>query len=66
MVWISVKDRLPKEDTDVLVYSKSGNMSVLHYSPDDGKHAWGWYPGGLPICNSSHWMPLPTSPKRTK
>lgn len=60
--WISVEDRLPDENIDVLVLAKSGWMGVRFYRLDDGVHAWGWYPGGLPIGNSSHWMPLPDPP----
>ena len=56
--WISVKDRLPEDEQPVLVLACSRWMDVLHYVA--GK---GWYPGGLPICNSTHWQPLPEPPK---
>lgn len=26
------------------------------------KRVLSWYPGGLPLCNSTHWMPLPGLP----
>ena len=62
MEWISVKERLPKPGEEVLVFI-GPSMEVKHYVPDDGVHAWGWYPNGVPIRNSTHWMPLPKSPK---
>jgi hypothetical protein len=61
MEWISVKERLPEPGEDVLVFTGS-DMEVKHYIPDDGIHGWGWYPGGLPICNTTHWRPLPEAP----
>ena len=56
--WISVKDILPEEDTEVLAY--------------DGRNIWlAWLSGdntwGSDICNLgndiTHWMPLPEPPK---
>ncbi len=61
MEWVSVKDRLPEADQKVLVFSGGQYFEVKYYIPR--KDA--WYPGGLPIGNSSHWMPLPDPPKRT-
>lgn len=58
MTWISVKESLPEEQHKVLVLDCSGNMSV-RFLYNNG----GWYPGGLPICNSTYWKELPEIPK---
>lgn len=60
--WISVKERLPSPGVDVLILAVSGWMEIRSFTPDDGVHAWGWYPGGLPLASSTHWMPLPKPP----
>jgi hypothetical protein len=60
--WISVDDRLPEEGRDVLVYAKGGWMAVRHYRAPQGNSFSGWYPNGLPIENTTHWMPLPEPP----
>ena len=62
MEWISVKDKLPEEDKNVLVRGTSGWIEVKHYVIQRGDYAGGWYPGGCPISNTSHWMPLPAPP----
>lgn len=56
--WISVKDRLPNENTRVLVYAKQGSYMNLRTDY---------------ICNGrwffsmmvTHWMPLPKPPKES-
>jgi hypothetical protein len=63
MKWVRVEDELPEPGVMVLVKRCSGGMDIKYYLPPDGIHAWGWYPGGLPICNSSHWRPLPEGPE---
>ena len=69
MKWISVKDELPKEDTNVILFDGSivfcGNFS---YNIDksvcwgnqvcDGL-CYGWYKKD----EVTHWMPLPEGPK---
>ena len=55
--WISVKDRLPEDDTWVLVYIKgrfSGTMESDWFKNGDFV-----YFGGV----ATHWMPLPEPPK---
>ena len=54
--WISVKDRLPDEDTWVLVYSKQGSYMNLKV---DYIHDGRWFNSLL----VTHWMPLPTLPE---
>lgn len=60
--WISVDERLPEEDTRVLVYlnlTKLDAMTYTFFDTDrilDGK--WIRWRGYI-----SHWMPLPEAPK---
>ena len=58
--WISVDERLPEEDTIVLVWC--GEVSVYNYLHNDL-----WYTGYCYITTSeggvTHWMPLPEAPK---
>jgi hypothetical protein len=53
--WISVKDRLPDDDTQVLAVDRYGDQEVVlfvdgYFQPD--------YIGEV-----THWMPLPKPPK---
>lgn len=77
MEWISVKDRLPEQYEDVLIYfERSGCMAVAYLScpyastdsPELWKCAFGDDCDGNDcyvdcITTPSHWMPLPESPK---
>ena len=72
--WISVKDRLPERDLDVLVLEKRwtpyvGGTINMRYIPryidgtcagDDGMV---WYPGGLAVNCTTHWMHIPDAPE---
>lgn len=59
--WISVKDRLPKENDRVLTYSP--NMA----SSDIGGISiqWGWC-CKTKVNDITHWMPLPEPPKEVE
>ena len=54
--WISVKDRLPEKNTDVLIYNIEEYMGT-DFLTKDGK--WFWNEELPP----THWMPLPEPPK---
>ena len=70
--WISVKDKLPPYNRNVLVYRPNMAMKILvdtydgYYGDDDDEWYEGWalYGGdthGNPVI--THWMPLPQPPK---
>ena len=70
--WISVKDKLPPYNRNVLVYRPNMAMKILvdtydgYYGDDDDEWYEGWalYGGdthGNPVI--THWMPLTQPPK---
>lgn len=68
MEWISVKERLPESDVEVLVLGKDKSISI-RYIPKNIKEAYNagngslsWYPGGWGIGWTTHWQPLPKPP----
>jgi len=74
--WISVKDRLPENNDDVLV-TDGEDCAVLFFHKNDNKWKYGYglleaynYDGGACIeaetQGMTHWMPLPEPPKDTK
>ena len=54
--WISVKERLPEEDTAVLTYRESGIEVECRWHR-------GWDNDEFTCCQVTHWMPLPEPPK---
>lgn len=76
MEWISVKDRLPKNQDPVIVYTDD---STDMYGDETGRYVgmayYTWTPkggywagtdgnvyGAIGIINVTHWMPLPSPP----
>ena len=59
--WISVKERLPKEGENVLVFRDNGfAVSEIYMTDYEGKPMWNYTGlGGDP----THWMTLPQPPK---
>ena len=56
--WISVKDRLPEDDSLVLVYDGSFPKPYM------GRLEWGrWVDDQFIDCSPTHWMPLPKGPE---
>lgn len=63
--WISVKDRLPEAETEVLVYHGSAYNQVCNVYVYLGGNEWmdGYCNKGYTKDEDiTHWMPLPASP----
>ena len=70
--WISVKDKLPPYNRDVLVYRPNMAMKILvdnyawHYRDDDGEWYEDWALSGKDTNGNpvvTHWAYLPQPPK---
>ncbi len=62
--WISVKDRLPEDSREVLIYDKrSGDVLYAWYSMETWNENDFCYEGD-DLDDISHWMPLPEPPER--
>ena len=68
MEWINVKDKLPPEEENVILFDGSivfaGNFHVVHNEPYWGNQGcdgicYGWYEKDA----VTHWMPLPKPPE---
>ena len=61
--WISVDDRLPKDDSDVLAYSRIGEESRI-YPACYSNGVWFDCVFNAPATDTTtHWMPMPNPPK---
>lgn len=64
--WISVDDRLPENDDEVLVYNPRDGINLGGFNPEREKKtyrsAWETYDEWAPNMNPTHWMPLPSMP----
>ena len=61
--WISVKDKLPDDDTIVLVYApQSGEPARPGYHHGD---EWRWETSDCIEYDVTHWMPMPEPPEVT-
>ena len=61
--WISVRDKLPEDDSDVLAYSRNGEECRI-YPANYAKCVWFDCIFTTPATDTTtHWMPLPEPPK---
>ena len=61
--WISVNDRLPEDDSDVLAYSRNGEECRI-YPANYAKGVWFDCIFTTPATDTTtHWMPLPEPPE---
>ena len=64
--WISVEDRLPEDDSDVLAYSRNGEECRI-YPANYAKGVWFDCIFITPATDTTtHWMPLPEAPKEVE
>lgn len=60
--WISVEDRLPEPEKDVIIINKRKNTDIDHLT-DDGEGNYYWWKSDDTIwCEDdeiTHWMPIP-------
>lgn len=56
MSWISVKDRLPEDASDVLIVWADGVSEACYFDET-------WCRDGRRLLSVTHWMPLPEPPK---
>ena len=61
--WISVKERLPQEWEEVLVWSSCGFVECAVYIGIPGKWRVTWNHDLMEMDTITHWMPLPDAPK---
>lgn len=64
--WISVKERLPDRDQEVLVYEKPFISTCLFWRSRSFLMEHQWELSNGLNCNPTHWMPLPEGPKEGK
>lgn len=69
--WIPVSERMPEEDTDVIVYCSDTEEQFVAYHNCNGYFHYATYEkkgeGYVDIvCNPTHWMPLPAAPHEVK
>jgi hypothetical protein len=61
--WISVKERMPKEDEVVLVFGGRSIYTAYYGENRYGGIGWHKLNSKYHNCNPTHWMPLPEPPK---
>ena len=76
MKWISVDDRLPEENQEIVMFGRSYSMeNYVSTGEFGGVHSngpcWLEYPGDADGCldimsDVTHWMPLPEPPIEEK
>ena len=61
--WISVKDRLPKSYTALLLYGRLNPYSAMYTQYVGFWDGEKWISDGKEIDGVTHWMPLPKPPE---
>lgn len=68
--WISVDDRLPEQESPVLIIIKHSHHNILQAAFDYRVGSEGWYDfqseEEVDFNVVTHWMPLPTPPKESE
>ena len=63
--WVSVKDRMPEPEENVIIWAKTGCMKYAQYHEDGSVNPWYVYEDNARAWTNviSHWMPLPEPPE---
>ena len=61
--WISVEERLPEDETPVLVFTEKGSFYVGYYYKAVTNPCFTGFYADSCKRNVTHWMPLPEPPK---
>jgi hypothetical protein len=65
MEWISVKERLPEDSGEVLIFTASHSVYVSHYKKHRNTFtAYGVQSVLITDIKTTHWMPLPNPPEK--
>lgn len=62
--WISVEERLPKDNEVVLVWGGASVYTAKRYNKYGGVPMWWKLNSKQHYCNPTHWMPLPNPPEK--
>lgn len=64
--WISVDERLPEPEREVIIVNKRKQIDI-DFLTDDGEDGYYWWKSDEIICSDddkiTHWMPIPQLPK---
>ena len=61
--WISVEERLPEPEKEVIILAKNKYIDIDHLT-DDGEGGYYWWRSD--DDKITHWMPIPELPKEEK
>ena len=65
--WIPVSERLPEEETDVLVCNRNGDIEISRGSySTEVENDFIWYTSGWRFGKIIAWMPMPLPPYKTE
>ena len=61
--WISVKDSMPEQFTEVIIFTTKGNVTCAYLYEEDWRHEEDERVADWNIGEVTHWQPLPEPPK---
>ena len=65
--WISVDERLPEPEKDVIILAKNKYIDIDHLTDDGEDNYYWWKSDDVIWCDDdkiTHWMPIPELPKK--
>ena len=63
--WISVKDSMPEQFTEVIIFTTKGNVTCAYLDEEDWRHEEDERVADWNIGEVTHWQPLPEPPKES-